>query len=127
MKLEELIYKYAFSDSLIEKWENIGEEALNYLATLKQYVHELLKVRNKFFSLLRKMQEHYYAANIYQGYTKDDMKKLIQISFDLKGSEMITPHSLWGLKKVEGSKPFDEYEDDEMSDFDDNFDQPKIS
>jgi len=110
------LYKYTFSQSLIDKWEAVGEEPHQYLRNIQNYVHQIIQVRNKFFKQLREMEDHFYNCSIYQSYTRDDMKQLIQLSSDLKGSDIITPHNLWHLKLRTESKLLEDYEDSEYSD-----------
>mmetsp|Transcript_12115 Transcript_12115/g.10737 ORF Transcript_12115/g.10737 Transcript_12115/m.10737 type:complete len:204 (-) Transcript_12115:116-727(-) len=77
IKLEENIYKYTFSTTLINRWQTVGEETQQYLVSLKEYLHDLVNLRNKIFRLLFKIQEHFYTSNVYSGYTKNDMKQLL--------------------------------------------------
>jgi len=116
--LEELLYKYTFSESFIDKWEDIGEEAHQFLSNIQNYVHEIVRVRNKLFKQLREMENYFYNCSIYQSYTRDDMKQLIQLSSDLKGSDITTPNNLWHLKLRTESKILEDYEDSEYSDVD---------
>ena len=114
-ELEENIYKYTFSDSLINRWKTVGPETRRYLSTMKEYMHDLVKLRNNIFKVLQKTEDHFYSSNIYSGYTKEDMKQLLSFWADMKGSEMLTPHNLWGLKIKSEYKPFEEYEDSDFS------------
>ncbi|CAI2375027.1 unnamed protein product [Moneuplotes crassus] len=111
--IETLLYKYSFSEKLIERWINISSKTEKFCFTMRKLVKSLIRVRNKMFTAMKEAHEIFFENKMYEGFNKEDVANYYSLSNDFKGTEVLDPLHLFQLNPK--SPDAEDYKNDEIS------------
>ncbi|CAI2373117.1 unnamed protein product [Moneuplotes crassus] len=111
--MESLLYKYPFSERMVDCWIYISPRTKKFCFTMRKLVKNLVKVRNQMLNAMKEIHKCFFEAKMYESYTKQDLVNIHLLSNDLKGSEVIDPLHLFQLSPK--SPDTEDYKNDEIS------------
>lgn len=95
--IEDILFRFEFSNSIINYWEKSAPDFNKFLDELKGYVHDLVKLRNKIFTLLKIIHESAIETNLYKDLTIEDISSMAKVCQYMKGSRFFGTRLLRGL------------------------------
>ncbi|CAI2376409.1 unnamed protein product [Moneuplotes crassus] len=111
--ISSLLYKYPFSEKLIERWINISPKTEKFCFTMRKLVKSLIRVRNRMLRTMKEVHEVFFESKMYEGFDKQDVANYYSLCNDFKGTEVLDPLYLFQLNP---KSPDDEdYRNDEIS------------
>ncbi|CAI2374837.1 unnamed protein product [Moneuplotes crassus] len=110
-RIEQALYSYPFSESVIDCWTKVGKKTRDYLKEVKHTIKDLVSVRNKLLRILSGLHDDFFESSMYESFTAQDVSTFGKLCCDLKGSDLLDPFMLYELKKPHS----EEREEDEIS------------
>ena len=104
--------KFEFSSTIIDYFEKYGTEIHQGFKTLKDYIHELIIIRNKIFTLLKQIDDFQFDKEIYNFAESKDHSNFSKLLVHFKGSKYLSPFILWNIPKK--TTEFDEFIDNQL-------------
>lgn len=108
----DILKQFDFTSTILDYFEKYGEEIYNRFNILKQYIHELIILRNKIFSLLKVIDDFNFESQIFNFANLKDHSNYCKLLVHLKGTKYVDPFHLWEIpKKTTGD---DEYIENQL-------------
>ena len=113
-QVEDIISKFTFSDTLIQKWAQHGSGSnfiYNYLGykkeitKLKIAVRKIVRARNELLNALKRTHDFLYDTGLYNSYTLSDYISIAGLARKFKDLDVVNPFILWGIPKKQSTSP----------------------